>query len=151
MMEEVFIGHSVTDPQLFGVRVPGELGGKDQLLQNLAIFQSTYINNRQKILQKQLNKLSFYAGVVEPIEFNKYEIDFGTIETPTNTTNLFADDDDVNPCTEGYEMIGMKEKDGKQVPNCVPIKEMGIEMPGVPPYVKEVGKTASIIKENVLR
>ena len=150
MMEEVFIGHSVTDPQLFGVRVPGELGGKDQLLQNLAIFQSTYINNRQRILKKQLNKLSFYAGVVETIEFNKYEIDFGTIETPTNTTNLFADDD-VNPCTEGYEMIGMKEKDGRQVPNCVPIKEMGIEMPGVPPYVKEVGKTASIIKENVLR
>jgi hypothetical protein len=150
MMEEVFIGHSVTDPQLFGVRVAGELGGKDQLLQNLAIFQSTYITNRQRILQKQLNKLSFYAGVVEPIEFNKYEIDFGTIETPTNTTNLFADDD-VNPCTEGYEMIGMKEKDGRQVPNCVPIKEMAIELPGVPPYVKEVGKTASIIKENVLR
>lgn len=25
-----------------------------------------------------------------------------------------------DPCWEGYEMIGMKEKDGKQVPNCVP-------------------------------
>lgn len=26
-------------------------------------------------------------------------------------------------CWEGYEPIGMKEKDGKMVPNCVPIKE----------------------------
>lgn len=25
-----------------------------------------------------------------------------------------------NPCWDGYEMIGMKEKNGKEVPNCVP-------------------------------
>lgn len=112
MMEEVFIGHSVTDPQLFGVRVAGELGGKDQLLQNLAIFQSTYINNRQKILQKQLNKLSFYAGVSEPIEFNKYKIDFESIEAS---------------------------------------QQLSVELPGVPPYVKEAGGTPSMIKENVLK
>ncbi len=28
-----------------------------------------------------------------------------------------------DPCWDGYEMIGMKEKDGKEVPNCVPIEE----------------------------
>ena len=28
-----------------------------------------------------------------------------------------------NPCWDGYEMVGMKDKDGKSVPNCVPIKE----------------------------
>ncbi len=27
------------------------------------------------------------------------------------------------PCWENYEMIGTKEKDGKNVPNCVPKKE----------------------------
>ena len=26
------------------------------------------------------------------------------------------------PCWDGYEQIGMKDKNGKQVPNCVPIK-----------------------------
>ena len=25
-----------------------------------------------------------------------------------------------NPCWDGYEMVGMKEKGGKEVPNCVP-------------------------------
>jgi hypothetical protein len=28
-----------------------------------------------------------------------------------------------DPCWDGYEMIGMKKKDGKEVPNCVPLKE----------------------------
>jgi hypothetical protein len=31
--------------------------------------------------------------------------------------NLKEDED---PCWDGYEMVGMKEKDGKEVPNCVP-------------------------------
>lgn len=28
-----------------------------------------------------------------------------------------------NPCWDGYEMVGMKMKDGKEVPNCVPIQK----------------------------
>jgi hypothetical protein len=28
-----------------------------------------------------------------------------------------------NPCWEGYEKIGMKMKNGKLVPKCVPIKK----------------------------
>jgi hypothetical protein len=27
------------------------------------------------------------------------------------------------PCWDGYEMIGQKTKNGKKVPNCVPVKE----------------------------
>lgn len=37
-----------------------------------------------------------------------------------------AEDD---PCWDGYEQVGMKEKDGKQVPNCVPKKEAAGEDP----------------------
>ena len=32
--------------------------------------------------------------------------------------------EDENPCWKGYKQLGMKEKDGKQVPNCVPIGEI---------------------------
>lgn len=28
-----------------------------------------------------------------------------------------------DPCWDGYQQVGMKEKDGKQVPNCVPVDE----------------------------
>ena len=31
--------------------------------------------------------------------------------------------EDKDPCWKNYEMIGMKKKDGKEVPNCVPKKE----------------------------
>lgn len=31
--------------------------------------------------------------------------------------------DENKPCWKGYEQIGMKNKNGKEVPNCVPIKE----------------------------
>ncbi len=30
------------------------------------------------------------------------------------------------PCWKGYEMVGMKNKNGKQVPNCVPISEANV-------------------------
>ena len=32
-----------------------------------------------------------------------------------------------SPCWDGYEQIGMKVKDGKEVPNCVPIDEEVLE------------------------
>ena len=28
-----------------------------------------------------------------------------------------------NPCWDGYDMVGTKTKDGKEVPNCVPKNE----------------------------
>ena len=31
--------------------------------------------------------------------------------------------EDKDPCWKGYEMIGMKKKGGRKVPNCVPVKE----------------------------
>ena len=36
--------------------------------------------------------------------------------------NKFQDEGLEGACWEGYEPIGMKEKDGKMVPNCVPIE-----------------------------
>ena len=38
-----------------------------------------------------------------------------------------------NPCEDGYEAIGLKEKDGRMVPNCVPIKDgMSVVKEGFP-------------------
>ena len=33
-----------------------------------------------------------------------------------------AADKSDNPCWKGYKQVGMKEKNGRQVPNCVPDK-----------------------------
>jgi hypothetical protein len=37
--------------------------------------------------------------------------------------------DEMKPCWKGYKQVGMKEKDGKEVPNCVPINESEGETP----------------------
>jgi hypothetical protein len=39
-----------------------------------------------------------------------------------------------DPCWKGYQMVGMKKKGGKDVPNCVPANEQYDDTPFDPPY-----------------
>lgn len=45
----------------------------------------------------------------------------------------------VEACWKGYKQVGMKEKDGKQVPNCVPIDETENNMGGGLPIEEKLG------------
>jgi hypothetical protein len=42
-------------------------------------------------------------------------------DTKFKGINLLAEDGD--PCWDGYEQYGTKDLDGREVPNCVPIKD----------------------------
>jgi hypothetical protein len=45
-----------------------------------------------------------------------------------------------DPCWKGYQMVGMKKKGGKDVPNCVPVKEeKSDDVPFDGPYKKDIG------------
>ena len=83
IQEEIFVGHGVTNPLLFGIKTPGELGGKNQLLESLAVFQSTYVNKVQNTIEKHLNKLAKFSGAEEELILKNYEIDFSSIESET--------------------------------------------------------------------
>ena len=37
---------------------------------------------------------------------------------------------EADPCWDGYQQIGMKDKDGREVPNCVPVDEQELEEGG---------------------
>ena len=50
-----------------------------------------------------------------------------------------------DPCWDGYEMIGTKEKDGKEVPNCVPKNESINE--SIPDRYKKKGFTKVGVKK----
>ena len=54
------------------------------------------------------------------------------------------------PCWKGYKQIGMKEKNGKQVPNCVPIDEM-LNEDEVDYYVDRDGNKFQTIDVNYLQ
>jgi hypothetical protein len=43
-----------------------------------------------------------------------------TRKKPKATSDKRTDD----PCWKNYKQVGMKEKNGKQVPNCVPDKKL---------------------------
>lgn len=49
----------------------------------------------------------------------------------TRTTHPRTAEGLEDACWEGYEAVGMKEKDGKQVPNCVPTKTAAHRLDGV--------------------
>lgn len=49
-------------------------------------------------------------------------LDFEGLDGPNPTPELTEEMDD-NPCWGDYEMVGTKEKNGKEVPNCVPKNE----------------------------
>jgi hypothetical protein len=64
------------------------------------------------------------AGMEENTLFE----DEGFILKNPKKNNMFQEGsndilDETKPCWSGYEQIGMKKKNGKEVPNCVPIKE----------------------------
>lgn len=41
-----------------------------------------------------------------------------------NDINLYPSKEELKaPCTDGYEQYGMKIKNGRKVPNCIPIKD----------------------------
>ena len=72
--ENIFKVHEVTNPQLFGVRVPGELGGRSELQESLEIQQAVYTDQRQEAVEKVYNRLAKINGVTEELKLKKYTI-----------------------------------------------------------------------------
>ena len=65
------------------------------------------------------------------VDFTKGSINVGLYESVTEDGKMQGGEDD--PCWKGYEMVGMKMKDGKEVPNCVPKNESVDEALSVDP------------------
>lgn len=54
---DIFIGHRITDPSMFGLDVTGKLGGSKDYTQSYAIFQNVYVRPQRKILMAIFNDL----------------------------------------------------------------------------------------------
>jgi hypothetical protein len=78
--QNIFTANEVTNPELFGVSIPGKLGSKSEMLEGLEIFQSTYINYKQEFIEGVFNKLGKINGLNEELKIEKYKLDFGRIE-----------------------------------------------------------------------
>ena len=58
--------------------------------------------------------------------------------------------EDKGPCWKGYQQIGMKEKDGRQVPNCVPNESVVKEGRSVRTIQTDYSKTIDAIQKELV-
>jgi hypothetical protein len=59
--QEIFSGHLVTSPLLFGIKTEGQLGGTTELYTAYSIFQNTYAVPKSKSFDKEINYLLSYS------------------------------------------------------------------------------------------
>ena len=55
--DEIFIGHKVTNPSIFGVKVAGQLGSRQDLIDSQELFYTNYISKKVAILERAYNYL----------------------------------------------------------------------------------------------
>lgn len=64
----IFSGHQITSPDLFGIATPGQLGSRQQMRDSYEIFNNTYIRYKQMQLEGVFNMLGQYAGINEELK-----------------------------------------------------------------------------------
>ena len=97
IQEEIFVGHKVTSPMLFGVRTEGQLGGRNEMATAFQLFQNTYITPKQDAIEVILNEL---VGLKDSITFIPIEPVMPEFSEATLATILTKD--------EMREIIGRK-------------------------------------------
>ncbi len=63
VQREIYAGHQVTDPALFGIKEDGIFTSRNQLVDSFELFQNTYVNNRQQFIERVFNELAALQGL----------------------------------------------------------------------------------------
>lgn len=129
---KVMISHRIISPMLLGIKDSTGLGNNADELKTASIlmdntvikpFQDLLLGAFEDILAFNDIVLNMYFKTLQPLEFVDLENAMNKEQVEEETgqklnTHLKA------PCWDGYEQIGTKIKDGKEVPNCVPLEEI---------------------------
>lgn len=68
IQNNIFAGHEITSPSLFGIAQPGKLGGTTELKDAFEIFKNTYVNDKQRLIEGAFNLIVRYAGGQEVLK-----------------------------------------------------------------------------------
>lgn len=99
--EEIFIGHRVISPMLFGIKTEGQLGGATEIQNAFQIFQNTVISKKQERFIKVFSDLVGLAtGVNETLELTSVPPIKEVIPISSVLTDLTQD--------ERRELVGYK-------------------------------------------
>lgn len=84
IQQNIFAGHQITTPSLFGISTPGSLGTRTEMRDGFEIFKNTYASDKQHFLESVFNQLATLKGAtseitIVPIEPISYEFSEATI------------------------------------------------------------------------
>lgn len=73
VQQEIFVGHGVTSPMLFGVRVEGQLGGRSELADAYEIYYKDCIEREQIEIDELIETLLSYKNINAKVTTTKFE------------------------------------------------------------------------------
>lgn len=147
VQQEIFTGHKVTSPMLFGIKTEGQLGGRSELREASELFQNSYIAAKQTMIENELNYIMTVAGYgpvleiqpTEPIAFDiseqammqvltkneiRAKLGLAPIEAQqTQTMQKFSSQDEVNVfmkygfSKDEFEILKSEEIEDKEEAN----------------------------------
>lgn len=84
IQQNIFAGHQITTPSLFGILVEGSLGTRSEIRDGYEVFKNTYVNDKQQYLESIFNSLAEINGVtselyIKPVEPINFEFSEGII------------------------------------------------------------------------
>ena len=68
IQQNLYAGHQITAPDLFGISTPGQLGSRQQMRDSYEIFKNTYVNDKQIFLEQVFNVLAKLRGASSELE-----------------------------------------------------------------------------------
>ena len=68
IQQELFAGHQIVSPMLFGIRVEGQLGGRSEIREAYEIFKATYANDKQQSLELLFKEITGIEKKIVPVE-----------------------------------------------------------------------------------
>ena len=73
VQQEIFSGHKITSPMLFGIKTEGQLGGRSEMREAYQLFQNTYVNAKQRALEEVMNYLFKFNDIIADLELKPTE------------------------------------------------------------------------------
>lgn len=104
IQQEIFVGHKITSPMIFGVRVQGQLGGRAEMIDAFNLFTNTYVAPKQEVQEQIFN---IFAPVKGKLKIKQLEPIMPSFSEQTLQSILTKD--------EMREIIGRKPLEVTQV------------------------------------
>ncbi len=91
--DEIFIGHRITNPSIFGVKIAGQLGSRQDLIDSKEVFYADYVKGKVAIIERVFNYLMKWIVVGGTLVIEKGDSQDTTGQTKVAMAKQLTQDD----------------------------------------------------------